>query len=56
MTPKEYAIDRMRIAVEFLRSTSAGSATMVWDGVECDGGCLADELEAAAADLEDNKE
>lgn len=48
----DHAIDRMRIAVRFLRNTSAAHQTMEWDGALCDGECLAQELEAAADDLE----
>ncbi len=45
------AIDMMRIAAEFIRD-HAPSDTVFYDDAECDGYCLADDLESAAHDLE----
>jgi len=48
---RDYAIDRMRIAARFLRLPGPSSTEMIWDGAECDGECLAQEIEVAISGL-----
>lgn len=49
-TPAERAIYLMFIAADYIRD-NAPSERVIFDDAECDGMCLADDLESAAKDL-----
>jgi hypothetical protein len=42
-TRKDYLI---RVAIELIRNGSANYETIEFDDAECDGGCLADDLQS----------
>ena len=51
MSAKERAIMLLNIAAKYLRENEYVDALTVYDDTECDGLCLADDLEQAAIEL-----
>ncbi len=49
------AVEMLRIAAQYIRDNASTDETVRYDGVECDGFCVAEDCDSAADALESER-